>query len=68
MLRAAQNGMLQDMRNPGTVCGRRTETDIKHLVLIIVLEQCNPCACLLMAQQVTLGIQFPDPLPFSAVP
>ncbi len=49
--------MLHDVRNSRAVGRRRTESDAEHLVVIILLlDQKNPCLALLVAEQISLRL------------
>jgi len=58
--RAAQHGVLEDMRDPGRVRRRRAESDPKDLVLIIILKREHLRTRRAVAQQPRAGVQLSD--------
>ncbi len=52
----AQHGVLQDMGHTCGILRRRAEADIEHLIIVIVLQQCNPGPGFFVPQQITHGI------------
>ena len=51
----AQHAVLQNVGYAGAVFWRSTKSNIKHLVLIIILYKHDSCACFFMAQQISCG-------------
>jgi len=52
-----QYGMLQNMGNPRTILRRRTKTDIKNLIFIIIGKQRYPGSALFVLQKITHRVQ-----------
>ena len=52
--------MLNDMRYTGTILWRRTKSNIKHFVIVIIGQKCHPCSRFIMFQQVSLRIDIFD--------
>ena len=51
------------MRHARAVLRRGAESDVKHLVFILIGQKGDPRPAFFMLQQITQGIQIPD-LPF----